>query len=333
MRARPPRGAALAVLPLVAALLAGAPARAGEGGGTIGLLVENDRVASTDRHYTHGMRLDWLSEEGQVPGWVAGLVRAVPLVDPDHVTHVGLALGQSIFTPEDTATRELVPGDRPYAGWLYAGFAVMSKTGGRLDRIELDVGVVGPASQADDVQTAWHDLIGVGRPQGWDHQLRNEPGVMLTLERQWETLFDLEAAGLAVDLRPHVGGGLGNVFTYLAAGGTVRFGRGLPDDSGPPRIRPSLPGSTAFKPRGRLGWYLFGGFEGRLVARNIFLDGNSFTDSHDVSRKPLVGDFQLGVAVTYGPVRLTYTHVFRTIEFDRQRRADRFGAVSLSIGL
>jgi lipid A 3-O-deacylase len=318
-----------ALLPLMC--LQAAAALADGDRGTVSLLVENDRVASTDRHYTHGTRLSWLSAEGGVPGWVRKMAGTVPLVDPDHLTHVGVAIGQSMFTPEDTGTRELVRGDRPYAGWLYAGFALLSDTGSRLDRVELNIGVVGPASFAMDVQKAWHDLIGVSRPQGWDNQLRNEPGIVLILERQWGKLIDFEVAGLGVDLRPHVGGRLGNVFTYVAAGATVRFGKGLPDDNGPPRIRPSVPGSTAFGTRGRFGWYLFGGFEGRLVVRNIFLDGNTFADSHSLSRKPLVGDFQAGAALTYGPVRLTYTHVFRTIEFDGQRRADRFGAISLSV--
>ena len=36
-------------------------------------------------------------------------------------------------------------------------------------------------------------------------------------------------------------------------------------------------------------------------------------------------------AVVFPGVRITYTHVFRTREFKGQRRADRFGAVSLSI--
>ena len=81
---------------------------------------------------------------------------------------------------------------------------------------------------------------------------------------------------------------------------TIRIGDDLPNNYGPPRIRPSLPGSDFFVNRDKLGWYLFAGFECRLVGRNIFLDGNTFSDSHSMDKRYLVGDFQTGVALTYG---------------------------------
>jgi len=36
--------------------------------------------------------------------------------------------------------------------------------------------------------------------------------------------------------------------------------------------------------------YLFAFVDGRAVGRDIFLDGNTFTDSHSVTRKTFVGD-------------------------------------------
>jgi len=90
--------------------------------------------------------------------------------------------------------------------------------------------------------------------------------------------------GLDADVLPHFGGALGNVFTYGAAGVTLRIGSGLEDDFGPPRIRPSLPGSAYFLPGKGFNWYLFAGLEGRAVLYNIFLDGNTFTDSHSVDK-------------------------------------------------
>ena len=50
-------------------------------------------------------------------------------------------------------------------------------------------------------------------------------------------------------MTPHVGGAVGNVLTYGAAGATLRFGEDLRNDlGGPQRIRPSLPGSAYFDP-------------------------------------------------------------------------------------
>src|SRR3546814_8870959 len=102
---------------------------------------------------------------------------------------------------------------------------------------------------------------------------------------------------LGVDVTPHLGAALGNVYTYGAGGLTLRFGEDLPDDYGPPRIRPALPGSDYFRPTDDFGWYFFAGAEGRIVARNIFLDGNTFKDSHSVDKRPLVADLQAGIAV------------------------------------
>ncbi|MBK19629.1 MAG: hypothetical protein CMM52_12415 [Rhodospirillaceae bacterium] len=138
--------------------------------------------------------------------------------------------------------------------------------------------------------------------------------------------------GLDADFTPHAGVSLGNVLTQASVGFTVRVGGNLRnhDDYGPPRIRPSLPGSDYFVRSDGLSWYLFFGADGRGVLHNIFLDGNTFSSSHSVSKKPFVGDIQGGVAVIWGRTRLAYTHIFRTKEFDSQDDTDQFGSVSLS---
>lgn len=78
------------------------------------------------------------------------------------------------------------------------------------------------------------------------------------------------------------------------------------------------------------GWYAFAGIEGRAVARNIFLDGNTFADSRSVDKEPLVGDLQFGIVLDWSDVRLSYTHVYRTREFRTQESSDDFGAFSVS---
>jgi hypothetical protein len=331
------RIAALYVAALAVALLA-QPVAAEGIGGTFTFQIENDRIANTDRHYTHGTRLAWVSDKASDgPQWAKDALEWLyPLADL-RAGRVGLVLGQNIFTPEDTDASGLVRDDRPYAGWLYAGISVHAETArrrngisiDRLDSVELDVGIVGPGSFAEDIQDGYHDLIGVARSNGWDHQLDNEPGVALIFERKWRPA-PWRTGALEVDLIPSAGGSLGNVTTQLNLGAMVRLGQSLDVDYGPPHVRPSLSGLAAVAPGDGLAWYLFAGVEGRAVARNIFLDGNSFADSHDVDKKPLVGDFQVGVALVWRGVRLAFTHVFRTKEFDGQRRADRYGALSLS---
>lgn len=76
----------------------------------------------------------------------------------------------------------------------------------------------------------------------------------------------------------------------------------------------------------------FVGIDGRAVARNIFLDINTFRDSRSVDKDPLVGDLQFGIAVTWKNVRPGCTHVLRTREFESRSNARHgFDAFNLSM--
>ncbi len=203
----------------------------------------------------------------------------------------------------------------------------------RLDSLELNVGVVGSYSYAEETQSFVHEVVNSPEPRGWKHQLDNEPGIMLVYDRQWQAQYNSEPWGVGVDLTPHLGGTLGNVMTSVAAGITLRIGRDLPSDYGPPTIRPSLPGSGFFHPTQKFGWYLFVGVEGRYVLHSIFLDGNTFADSHQVDREPWVGDLQAGLVLTWGDYRLSFTNIFRSDEFSEQKASTEFGSISLSVRL
>ncbi|HZD24848.1 MAG TPA: lipid A deacylase LpxR family protein [Alphaproteobacteria bacterium] len=303
--------------------------------GTYSLQVENDFFGSpNDGHYTNGLRASWLSEPHGLPRWWCLLAARVPFIGLSGQARTGLAIGQNMYTPDDTSNALPQSEDRPYAGWTYATYALaVEQRDNELDNLELTLGIVGPQSYAGDTQRWWHHVIGVTRPQGWHNQLRNEPGIVLTYEKKLRQWWQAPPAFPAeMDLTPHAGFSLGNVFTHAKLGLTLRFGYGLKNDYGAPRIRPSLAGSDFFRTPPQ-GWsaYVFAGTEGRAVARNIFLDGNTFVDSPSVEKKPLVGDIQIGAAVVIGRYRLTYTQIFRTREFEGQPDPDRFGALSLSV--
>ncbi|MEX1197374.1 MAG: lipid A-modifier LpxR family protein [Pseudohongiellaceae bacterium] len=68
----------------------------------------------------------------------------------------------------------------------------------------------------------------------------------------------------------------------------------------------------------------------RAVAYTIFLDGNTFRDSHSVEKRHFVTDMAVGVAVVRERWRLSYAHVYRSREFETQQRAQKYGALSLS---
>jgi lipid A 3-O-deacylase len=305
---------------------------------SVSIIVENDMFAGTDRHYTNGVRASWMRPEGVMPAY--GTWLADSLLGPANGAkrRIGYAFGQSMITPGDIETRTLLRDDRPYAGWLYGEVILTSEkppsrtSPGQLDTLALSLGVVGPASLAETTQRQWHENFGLQDPKGWDNQIENEPAINLTLYRQWPYLRWLKTGAWGADITPHVGAALGNVFTHAAMGANLRFGRNLENDfGGPPRIGPAPPGVAYVAPVPDFAWYAFAGFELRAVARNIFLDGNTFRSSHHVDKKVLVGDAQLGVAMLWNGYRLTYTQVFRSREFFAQDRGDRFGAITLTV--
>lgn len=309
--------------------------------GTLSFVAENDLFGSSrDRHYTHGSKVSWLSPRNGAPEFAYEVADFLPMFPEGGSLRIAYSAGQNIFTPDDIRDPAPPEDTRPYAGWLYAGVGIVSEKDDQLDSLDLNIGMVGPASLAERTQKTWHDFIGSPEPLGWGTQLENEPGIVLTYERQWRSLFEFNEEnvgllgfwpGLGVDVTPHVGGAVGNVLTYGAVGATLRFGEDLQNDrSGPPRIRPSLPGSGYFDPVDLLGWYLFAGVEGRVVARNIFLDGNTFEDSRDVDKEWLVGDLQFGAALIFPVARIGYTHIIRSKEFESQDSVDQFGAISVS---
>ena len=301
------------------------------------LQFDNDFFGGSDSHYTNGMRIAYLSPEGAVPILMRRFGEVVPLFGSTHNMRVSFSLGQNIYTPEDITLDDPPSNDRPYAGWLYAGFGLLSDNGTWLDKLELDLGMVGPYSFAKETQTEWHRIFGFNKPEGWGKQIKTEPGINLYYETSRRSLFGLPVSklipieNLGFDFTPHFGLALGNVQTHGAAGFTARFGKDLPADYGPPKIRPNLPGSDFFLPEVAIGWYFFGGVEGRGVARNIFLDGNTFRGSRSVDKYPFVADLQGGLAITFQRARLSYTHLFRTPEFKGQDGFDSFGSLALSL--
>jgi hypothetical protein len=294
------------------------------------LTSENDLYAdhNKDRHYTNGIQFGWMS--GQDTEWASAVGHWLPLLGSADHYRIGFALDHNLYTPEDKNSTAPIPTDRPYAAWLYSAFKLEAESANQLDNVELDLGVVGPWAKGRQVQNDWHSMIGARPAEGWSNQIKDEVGVNLEYDRLWRIALTEPTSDLQFDVVPNATASVGNIFTYAGGGGIIRFGQELQADFGPPRIQPALPGSASFHPVDSFGWYLFAGAEGRAVARNIFLDGNTFTSSQHVEKKPFVGDFQAGATLLFKQMRLSYTQVLRTKEFDGQQHPDYLGAITLS---
>lgn len=316
---------------LLSALLLFTPSAHANNPAVFTAIIENDKFRNTDRAYTNGVRFSYVSAEEKIPDFTRQQLfpHLTSLLKPEGKKRVSYALGQNIYTPGDINNPNPSPKDQPYAGWLYGSFGLLSDTGKTLSNLVLTIGAVGPASQAEKTQTFVHHIIKENQPEGWNHQLKNEPGVNLAYERNWREVFAM-SDGIGFDIIPHARANLGNISTSASVGATFRLGRNLPSDYGPPRIRLGLPGSDFFIPSPKLAGYFFTSLEGSAVARNIFLDGNTFHNGPHVRKKPFIGSFQFGFAVTYKDLRITYTQVTISKEYDSQQGLSKFGGVTVS---
>jgi hypothetical protein len=204
-------------------------------------------------------------------------------------------VGQRIYTPRRDAP-EPVPGERPYAGWLFAGAQIAS--GQR--SLELEVGFTGPAALGEPVQNGVHRLLGSERQEGWAHQLGFEPGILLRLQEIRR--FDRGPARI----QPALSVALGNVRTAAAAGAHVEVGRGA-------------------GPYARLG------ARHEWVARDIFLDGNTFRSRSTARKLPFVSEGEAAAGFRARRWSAEYRFVARTREYRAQPEAHAYGSLALTL--
>lgn len=296
--------------------------------GVFNLVIENDAFSGTDYYYTNGILLDYVTSL-EDSSRLEAFIYKLPNIEADDNIYTGVYLGQQIFTPPDLHTTELIEDERPYAGYLFGGLSLTASNYRELQQWRLTVGVVGPRSHAERFQRSIHDRLGVSTPQGWEHQLKDENILQFHYNYSWRQAWHFNGGGIGRDILPSVGVAIGNAAVHADFGLTFRYGKSFGGDFGPPRMQPGATGSDYLRP-GASSWYLFAGFGGRYVARNIFLDGNTHLDSHSVDKKSWVGDVQVGMVINGENYRLAYSLVTRSPEFYGQDEPHTFGSLALS---
>jgi len=309
--------------------------------GVLNVWLENDLVVRTDQHYTHGSRISYLAFEHALTDgdirWDGKVARWLPKFGMEPIAwRPGFALTQNIYTPRDTAITTVIPEERPYAGWLYTTSALHIRgqsSGGTpiLDYWAANLGVVGPASLADESQNTIHRIRGLDQARGWDNQLKNEPDIGLRYGRglRYTAPISGEFAG---QFLPFAGVQLGTVQTFASIGTQWRIGWQLPDDFGWRSIDDVLPssGGRTSSDSSRRGWYVYLGVEARYYGHNLLVEGNLLRDSHWVQIQPLLGEVKIGVVYSGKRWDVAYTHMVRTSEFRSQEDIDSFGSLSVA---
>lgn len=305
-------------------------------GSAFAFYIENDSSnvggPGSDQGYTNGVKFSYIYAEDHVPKWSKNSLQDLRWLDHDldkSKVNFEISLGQQIYTPNNIASPNLIPDDRPYAGWLYVGLATNLKEEFASHFFELDIGLVGPSALGKQIQNGYHKIVEKAPAQGWSHGLNDEPTLQLFYQKRFKYLNRQN-----FDLIPFYGAALGNVQIAVHVGGLARLGVNLPNDFGP--SRPSASDGDSFVPTTpsqsdhQLGYYIFGSVRGNAIARNMFLDGNTFQSSHHVTKYPFNFDTEFGLGMQLFPVAVVWRYVVRSPEFKERSIFNGFGCLNIT---
>ncbi len=280
------------------------------------VMFENDSFCGNDGNYTHGSRIDYAQNLASGNAW-------------------GISLTQNIYTPSINSY-DLVPDDRPYAGYLALGGAYILRGENFGSTFEFQIGTTGKPSLAENAQWLVHQLGSMYQWHGWHHQLDSEITLQFNTRQDYRLpclegrLFGLETDG-AFFTREE----LGTVSIAGSAGFSLRIGQNLPDSM---RLNGNSPGdygvgllrSDRYKPE-ELSWAIIGQCSGKYVARDMFLDGGAFHDFETTCTKnPWVFEGRLGLGVSYQNIDYYLGGVFQTRAYQTQDHNTAFGTFSVT---
>lgn len=160
---------------------------------------DNDVFMMTDHYYSQGLSFYFYNP----------LIKHNPinliLLKPKQYDRVvyGFMMDQRTYTPKDISSELVQFNDRPYAGVLvFTSKSIAADLdNGWMYTSDLDLGVMGPASGAGQVQYRYHDLTNNQLPNGWVYQQYNWPIINYNFEASKEIYsaksFELYGKGKA----------------------------------------------------------------------------------------------------------------------------------------
>jgi len=299
----------------------------------LNIYTENDKYFGTDDGYSNGARATALYF---IPKEDYAVYDLLDYEDEKTYSYITFSLANQIFTPTNTSTTSLITDDRPYAGWTYFETAIHKTTRTYLRSLSLKVGAVGPASGTQEIQNKFHEFIDSDRVNGWGNQLHNELGLNLKYTQKW-IYFIRNSSDLEASISPFASAELGNIAINATAGIMARIGWNIPKDYGVSSIDigadPGIPVYGEYENMRAKPWSFSFNLiaKGSAIARDMFLDGNTFSNSHSVNIKHFVANYGTGFTLRYKNVVVDMMVVETTKQFDLQKETHGIGTMTLSL--
>jgi lipid A 3-O-deacylase len=288
----------------------------------IGIQTDNDSYLAqgSDRYYTDGLFIYYRRAMDVHNSADSSLVNKI----------LGFEIGQKIFNPQSGS----VPGpqyvDRPFAGYLYVGSTLnlLFKNESNL-KLGANLGIVGPASGAEAVQTFVHKNFGFYTPEGWQYQIKNN--IELNLSAQYNRLIARD--GWAdVSLASYVN--LGNGFTGAGAGPLIRLGVfNQLYNSESTQSTASKNGSL--KPLNSHEIFFYYKPQVNYVAYDATIQGGLFDKHTDptsleitLNKEPFVFSQQFGIELTTKRFIFDVAAIFHTKDVKQMEQSHQWGSVT-----
>ncbi|MBM3440201.1 MAG: lipid A deacylase LpxR family protein [Bacteroidetes bacterium] len=218
--------------------------------------------------------------------------------------------------------------DRPYAGWTYLSYGkTQIAASGNVLQYQLTTGIMGPASQAQQMQEAWHRIWGIYRLYGWELQVNNALGI----NAQAAYYPQIHRSD---DHRFHMHGVLqsavGNTFTHAIVGMLFQTGKLQPAHQSAwwgAAVGKKEKGSAMHES------IFFAEPSIMLQAYNATIQGGMFVSDKGKFITPirgLVGQLRTGMLLSGNRSSFRWYYTFRIKEGARMRRAEAWGSIGLS---
>ncbi len=293
---------------------------------------ENDVIALDDGGYSNGFIVNWgeIVDDENRPKWIDLADKWLPFPhQSEYQEAISYQVAHAIFTPSDIKESKIIEDDRPYAGLLYGAMNLFRFDAKTTSHYEFILGIVGPATAAEQLQSTFHAATGSNDPKGWSHQIKNEPVFRIGYEQHWRLLQSSASSALEYDFLAGGDVRAGTLSSDIGTGMTFRIGKGLASSAPmawltPGRGLPSLAGNTSGD------WNMFGTLYANYVFNDITINGNTFTDSHHVSLKHEQARFIVGANYVFPGLTLSASVQESTDTFDEYSEDTLFATLGFS---
>jgi len=296
------------------------------------LYFENDLFSITDSQYSSGEKFNFIF---RIDHPQSSFYDLFPWDYDREDIYMSFSLANQIYTPEDLSKTALIEEDRPYAGWTYAEVALHQSSKSHLQSLYLQIGFVGPYSKTEEIQTIIHKLTDSETPMGWRNQIDNELGINLRYIHKWRYTTD-PFLGMQTAFIPFIEGDLGNIDIQAAGGMNMRIGWNIPEDFGVSSLdtggEVGIPVYNKYRMITNNRWSFSFNFigAGSAVAHDIFLDGNTFKDSHSVEKYNFVAYLGYGFSLQYKSFMFEYIKNINSKKFVGEEKAHAVGTAVAS---